>query len=104
MAYAAEVDQIVTDLLPYGPEKIILFGSAARGDADEFSDIDIIVIKETGERFVKRLVEAGSYLTLPRHVDIFVYSPEELEAMVAEGNPFILGALRDGKIIYEKLP
>ena len=38
MVTASHVDQIVKDLLPYGPEKIILFGSAARGDGDEYSD------------------------------------------------------------------
>jgi hypothetical protein len=49
-------------------------------------------------------VEAGSYLSLPVRVDIFVYTPEEFESMIEEENPFIQGALKDGKTIYEKTP
>lgn len=102
MSASYTVDSLVTDLLPYGPEKIILFGSAARGDADEYSDLDVIVIKETDRRFVQRLVDAGALVSSPRHVDIFVYTPDELEAMIEEENPFIESALRDGKVVYEK--
>ena len=102
MSASYTVDSLVKDLLPYGPEKIILFGSAARGDADEYSDLDVIVIKETDRRFVQRLVEAGALVSSPRHVDIFVYTPGELEAMIEEENPFIESALRDGKVVYEK--
>ncbi|MCE2405848.1 MAG: nucleotidyltransferase domain-containing protein [Dehalococcoidia bacterium] len=40
-----DVQQVVQDLLPYGPERVILFGSVARGDSDEYSDMDFIVIK-----------------------------------------------------------
>ena len=102
MSASYTVDSLVKDLLPYGPEKIILFGSAARGDADEYSDLDVIVIKETYRRFVQRLVDAGALVSSPRHVDIFVYTPDELEAMIEEENPFIESALRDGKVVYEK--
>ena len=104
MATPSQVNQLVADLLPYGPEKVILFGSAARGDADEFSDIDVIIIKDTDTRFVQRLQEAGSYLTIPIRVDLFVYTHEEIDAMLEEDNPFIQSALRDGKVIYEKTP
>ena len=41
MSVSALVDQLVRDLRPYGPQKITLFGSAARGDFDESSDIDL---------------------------------------------------------------
>ncbi len=104
MPMLSQVEQIVQDLVPYDPEKIILFGSTARGDTDAYSDIDLIVIKGTDKRFVQRLVEAGSYLSLPARVDIFVYTPEEFESMIEEENPFIQGALKDGKTIYEKTP
>jgi len=51
----------------YGPvEKIFLFGSAARGETDEYSDLDLIIIKKTSDRFVKRL---GDVPSLPVHAD-----------------------------------
>ena len=104
MANTAYLDQLVNDLLPLRPEKIILFGSTARGDDDEYSDIDLIVIKHTDKSFVQRLVEAGSYVSLPFHVDNFVYTPEEIEAMIQEENSFIESALLEGKVIYENVP
>ena len=97
-----EIDQVVKELVSYGPEKIILFGSAARGDMDEYSDLDVLVVKRTEVRFLERLVEAASYITLRRHVDVFVYTPEEFRDMVEDGNPFIESALRGGRIVYEK--
>ncbi|SNB71571.1 nucleotidyltransferase domain-containing protein [Thermoflexus hugenholtzii] len=45
-----------------GPERIILFGSRARGEADPWSDHDIIVIKRTDQPFMERLREIVPYL------------------------------------------
>ena len=88
----------------YQPRRVILFGSAARGEADARSDLDLLVIKETTEPFVARL-EAMAHLCPPDvHADILVYTPRELERMAAEGNPFITHALNDGKVIYEAGP
>lgn len=94
----AEVVKIVTS--KYGPvEKIILFGSHARGDADELSDLDLIIIKKTSQRFVERLVSTP---LLPVHADVFVYTPEEFERMKENENPFIMSALESAKVIYER--
>ncbi len=98
------IDRVVSGLMAYEPEKIILFGSMARGDADEYSDIDLIVIKDTKQRFVRRLVEITEFSPLDVGVDVLVYTPKELEAMLAEGNPFIEKALEEGKVLYEKPP
>ena len=89
-------------LLAYEPEKVIHFGSTARGDFDEYSDIDIIVIKRTDRRFVQRLVEVGKLIPPDISADVFVYTPEEIKTMIDEGNPFIEQALAQGKTIYEK--
>ena len=93
-------DEIVKIIVgDYGPvEKIILFGSAARGEADEYSDLDIIIIKKTDKPFVARLVEAP---LLHVKADIFVYTPEEFELMKENENPFIMSALDGSKTIYE---
>ena len=96
------IDRVVVDLLAYDPEEIILFGSAARGDTTESSDIDFIVIKKTDRRFVERLVDVKAFLPKDISVDTFVYTPQEFEAMIEAGNPFMEQALGDGKIVYER--
>ena len=47
----------------YDPEQIILFGSVDRGDADKYSDIGLIVVKDTDQRFVQRMIEAADSVT-----------------------------------------
>ena len=101
---SSTIDRIVSDLMAYAPEKIILFGSAARGDADEYSDLDLIVVKNTDQRFVRRLVDVTAYLPRDMSIDVLVYTPKELRDMVESGNPFIEGALSDGKVLYDKTP
>ena len=96
------IKDIVEALKAYEPEKVILFGSSARGDADQYSDIDLVVIKRTDKRFVERLVEAARYLDLPVSVDLFVYTPEEFEVMAENANPFIERVRSEGRIIYER--
>ena len=95
------LDEIVRILLEqYGPiEKIILFGSYARGDTDEYSDLDLILVKQTSKRFVERLAEVP---LLPVHADVFVYTPEEFEQMKEDENPFLMSALEGAKVIYER--
>lgn len=98
-----KLELIINDLKKYEPEKIILFGSAARGGTDEYSDIDLVVIKKSKKGFVERLVEVVDYLSKDApHADIFVYTPEEFEMMKEDENPFIEEVLREGRIIYEK--
>ncbi len=96
------VRQVVQDLEPYDPETVILYGSFARGDWDEYSDLDLILIKETEERFIDRAIEPQEYITFPRKCDIFVYTPDEFESLKAEGRPFIEIVLEHGRVIYEK--
>ena len=85
----------------YHPQRIILFGSAARGDADADSDLDVLVIKDTEEPFVHRLETMATLCPPGVHADILVYTPEELRLMVADNNPFIVRALAEGKVVYE---
>ena len=100
----SKVDRVVDSLMAYGPEKIILFGSAARGDADEFSDIDLIIVKKTETRFIQRQVDATNLVPSDISVDIFVYTPEEFQGMIDDNSPFIERALAEGIILYENAP
>ena len=77
--------------------KVLLFGSLARGDARDHSDIDQIVVKDTPMRFLDRLDEF--YDDAKEAMDILVYTPQEFEEM--KERPFVKRALREGKMRYE---
>ena len=85
----------------FSPEKIILFGSWACGEATRRSDIDIFVICESDAKPIDRI---GRALTLlidsPRAVDAIVYTPNELS--LCKDRPFIAQILREGKVLYER--
>jgi predicted nucleotidyltransferase len=84
------------------PEKIILFGSRARGDANVNSDIDLLVIEQSSLPRYKRSVRYRKAITgLFAAKDIVVWSPEEVEEWKSVPNAFITTILREGKVLYE---
>lgn len=97
------LDEIVAVLKAYDPERIILFGSRARGEADEYSDYDLVVIKRTDRPFLDRLRDMVPYLTqLMRPADILVYTPEEFERIRDTGLGWIVR--HEGVTLYERPP
>ncbi len=105
-ALTPDIRRVVERLIGYGPERIILFGSRARGDAREFSDIDLIVVKETDAPRRERTVKCREYLPKRLGVDIdtLVYTPAEIERSLEARNPFIAAAFTDGIVVYDKHP
>jgi predicted nucleotidyltransferase len=96
------VKKIIRALKAYDPERVILFGSAARGDADAHSDIDLVVIKETSERFLDRIGRVYDFVKPDFAFDALVYTPNEFAEMKARENPFIENVLKEGITIYER--
>ncbi|MFQ5987219.1 MAG: nucleotidyltransferase domain-containing protein [Dehalococcoidia bacterium] len=94
--------EIVAALKGYDPRRVILLGSLARGEEDRYSDIDLVIIKETEERFLDRINSVYEILQPTRALDVLVYTPEEFEHMRREGNPFIERLLQEGMVIYER--
>jgi predicted nucleotidyltransferase len=85
----------------YSPEKIILFGSCARGDYDEYSDIDMVIIKDTNRRFLDRIKDILGICDYSIAFEPLVYTPVEFKEM-SEWNVFIKNILEEGKVIYER--
>ncbi len=100
-AATQEIQSIVQQLIErYHPQKIILFGSAARGDP-EVRDLDFVIIKrETPHYGADRIREVSRLIDRQCAVDFLVYRPEEWETRHRLGDPFILGILQEGKILY----
>ena len=85
------------------PEKVILVGSRARGDARWNSDFDVLVIKQSDEPRYRRSVPLYAALAdLPVEVEVMVYTPEEVEEWSQVPQAFITTAVREGMTIYER--
>lgn len=82
------------------PEKIILFGSAARGQMGPDSDVDLLVVKPGVHRVktAQDLYEKMLGLTVP--TEIVVAWPEDLERHGQAIGLIYRPALREGKVIY----
>ena len=87
----------------FHPHKIILFGSQARGTADEHSDIDLLVICPfKGDRFALMLDMYDSLYGMKLAKDIIVLTPEEFERDCQIPGTIARPAWKEGKILYEQ--
>lgn len=91
-----------TLVVEYEPERVILFGSLARGDVGEWSDLDLLIVKKTTDPFLERSKKVALLCRAMVGVDYLVYTPDELEEMINRGNPFILEALEEGRTLYDR--
>lgn len=92
------VDRLITG---YDPERIILFGSHAAGRADEGSDIDLLIVKDTAERPIDRRIQVERLLSDRRvALDLHVYTPQEIWDLYGAGSPFIEEVLETGRLVY----
>jgi predicted nucleotidyltransferase len=98
------LETIVKRLLAAGqPQKIILFGSQARGEAGHDSDYDLLVIENSSQPRYRRAVSYRRALKdLGTSKDIVVWTPREIAEWQNVSNAFITTALREGAVLYER--
>jgi predicted nucleotidyltransferase len=85
----------------YRPQKVLLFGSVAVDETGEWSDLDLVIIKETNRRFLDRIKEVMQLLRPRVGVDILVYTPAEFEQLSRE-RAFVRDEIvGKGKVLYE---
>jgi len=101
--FEVELLKIVEKMRHAGsPEKIVLFGSRARGDAKPDSDIDLLVVEKSDLPRYKRAARYRKAIVgLVPAKDIVVWSPEEIGEWKSVPNAFITTILREGKVLYE---
>ncbi|MBI5119090.1 nucleotidyltransferase domain-containing protein [Candidatus Poribacteria bacterium] len=104
MIVTETLDKIVERIKErFHPEKIILFGSYAQGEATEDSDIDLLIVAETDllprERYpaVRRLLS-----DIPASFDVILKTPEEYRRRRSVVNHIVYFADKYGKVLYER--
>ena len=87
------------------PERIILFGSHARGEEGADSDVDLLVIESEPfgpcrSRFHETARLERAMGTIPLATDILVYTTEEVAQLQSSVNHVVARALREGRVLH----
>ena len=105
-------DKVTTDVIAemvrriverFPPERIILFGSHARGTAGPDSDVDLLVVVRDAAPKRKKTIEIYRLLAgigLPK--DVMLATPEEVQMYRDVAGTVIRHAVREGKVLYER--
>lgn len=97
-----EIDSISKQIIEkYKPQKVILFGSAVKGNFTPDSDLDFLIIKKNTPYLGRdRMREVYKIIKKNIAADFLVYRPEEVKEALELGDPFLKGIFRDGKVLY----
>jgi len=91
-------DRIVRE---FHPERVILFGSYARGDADEDSDVDLLVVMPFEGKGARKSAEIMKRVRPEFPVDVIVRTPETVRERIELGDFFLRDAIGEGKVLHE---
>jgi predicted nucleotidyltransferase len=102
------IEQIVQAIVrTVDPDRILLFGSRARGTSSPTSDLDLLIVEDqpftagrSRRKEMARIWQALPDLAVP--IDILVYSREELEHWRHSRNHVIGRAVREGQLLYAR--
>ena len=84
------------------PEKIIVFGSYCTDQVGEWSDLDMVIVKETQAPFLDRTRQVLELLKPQVGVDVLVYTPREFEQLSQERAFVRQEIVTKGRVVYER--
>jgi predicted nucleotidyltransferase len=93
--------ELLPRLIDADTEKVVLFGSTARGDVGSASDLDLLVVRRDPRPSSERLDDLYRRLQPTIALDLLVYTPEELDA-AQQNSSFLRTALREGEVLYDR--
>lgn len=85
----------------FDPQKIILFGSYAKGNPRPESDVDLLVVMPLSMGPAEQAVEILNNIDFHFGLDLIVKSPEDLQERMQLGDFFLRDAVENGVILYE---
>lgn len=84
------------------PARVILFGSYARGNADDQSDIDLLVVEEhLDDKATEYLRLRDALGTLPAGVDLLLLSRHDFERRSQVKGTMPYRAQSEGRVLYD---
>ena len=87
----------------FQPSRVVLFGSRSRGDANERSDVDLLVVMSNVPDKRRAAIEIRRSLgDLPVSKDIVVTTPDEIASRGHVVGTVLHAALREGTVVYER--
>lgn len=84
------------------PQRVLLFGSLAAGDIDEWSDLDLVVVAETDLPFYDRIAHVIRLVRPKVGMDILVYTPQEWDKLTRESAFIREEIVGKGRVVYER--
>ena len=102
MTSISQIQELVDNIVRhFRPEKVVLFGSHARGDAGPDSDVDLLVIMPHAGHASKKAAEITECVH-PRHysLDLIVRSPDTIRARLQMNDWFVQDVMRQGRVLY----
>ena len=85
----------------FRPQRVILFGSHARGEAGEDSDVDFLIVMPSRRHTASKSTEIRLKVRPPFATDILVRTPQAIRERVRMGDWFMEDILREGKVLYD---
>ncbi len=85
----------------FKPQRIVLFGSYARGNPRPESDVDMLVIMDTRLRESQQSLQIRRSLRILFGLDLIVHTPKRLAERLEMGDCFLQDVLKEGKVLYE---
>ena len=96
------IDQVVEQIVKkFKPQKIILFGSYARGNPRPESDVDMLVVMDTHLKDVQQAIQICQQIEYRFGLDLIVHTQKYLAERVKMGDWFLRDVIKEGKVLYE---
>lgn len=85
----------------FHPQRIVLFGSHARGQAREYSDVDLLVVLPFRGRSARKSADIQLRLRPTFPLDLLVRTPAQVRRRLAQGDSFLREVMENGRVLHE---
>ena len=103
MVRRAEIKRYVHALArEFAPERVVLFGSYARGRPTADSDVDLLVVMKHRRDSTEQALEIRRRIWRSFPLDLIVRTPSVIRQRLAQNDMFLTSILHEGRILYEK--